>query len=144
VIIRIYNHQKDLKIDKSLTKALVNSVLTHLKVNCDEVSIYFVNQKKITDLHEAFFDDPTPTDCISFPLDDKELGEVFVCPAVAIQYASKKKLDPYDETALYVIHGLLHLIGFDDLEPKERRTMRKKEKSCMHHLKEQRISLGPQ
>lgn len=141
VTISIYNRQKDLKIDKGSARALVLATLKHLKTPFKEVAIYFVTEKQIGKIHDQFFQDPTPTDCISFPIDAEYLGEVFVCPAVAIQYAKKRGLDPHSETALYIIHGLLHLLGFDDLEEKERRTMRKKEKSCMRHLDRLKIDL---
>lgn len=132
-----------MNIDRQALKSLVGSILKYLKVSCEQVGIYFVGEKEISELHQQFFEDPTPTDCISFPLDDTHLGEIFVCPSVAIAYAKKKNLDPYEETALYVVHGLLHLLGYDDLEEKTRRTMRKKEKSCMRHLGELGISLKP-
>jgi probable rRNA maturation factor len=141
VTISIYNRQEDLKVDKGSVRALVLATLKFLKIPFDEVTIYFVSVKEISKLHEEFFQDPTPTDCITFPLDETHLGEVFVCPAVAIQYAEKRKLDPYKETALYIIHGLLHILGYDDLEEKARRTMRKKEKSCMSHLESLGITL---
>lgn len=143
VKVLVYNRQKDLKIGKGSARALVQSTLDHLQIRCEETSIYFVTVKEISRLHDQFFQDPTPTDCISFPLDEDHLGEVFVCPAVAIEYAKKKNLDPYAEASLYVVHGLLHLIGHDDLEEKARRSMRKKEKSCMRHLYEHRSLLAP-
>ena len=136
MIIKVFNRQKDLSIDKGSVKTLVDQVLTHLEIFSKEVAIYFVTPKKISELHGQFFQDPTPTDCISFPIDETHLGEVFVCPAVAIRYAAKNHLNPYEETSLYVIHGLLHLLGYDDLEPKARRIMRKMEKRCMHWLYE--------
>jgi probable rRNA maturation factor len=43
-------------------------------------------------------------------------------------------LDPYRETILYLVHGLLHLVGYNDLEPKDKAAMRRKEKSCMRKL----------
>jgi probable rRNA maturation factor len=141
LFIHISNRQKDLKIYKSSLRALVEATLSHLKIGCEEVSLYLVTRKEICRLHDEFFQDPTPTDCISFPIDDAHLGEVFVCPSTAIDYAKNHHGDPHDETALYCIHGLLHLIGYDDLEPKAKRIMRKKEKSCMDHLKRQGISL---
>ena len=61
-------------------------------------------------------------------------GEIFVCPLAAIAYAKKQESRPYEETALYIVHGLLHLLGYDDLEEKAKKNMRKKEKSCMRHL----------
>lgn len=132
--ISVHNSQKDLKINKGSTRTLVKEVLSFLNVPFEEVAIYFVTEKKICELHDQFFQDPSSTDCISFPLDEKHLGEVFVCPKTAVEYAKKRELDPYQETSLYIIHGLLHLIGYDDLEKNARREMRKKEKSCMRHL----------
>jgi probable rRNA maturation factor len=141
VTVSIYNRQKDLKLNKGSVKTLVLTILRHLKISFEEVGIYFVTENQISKIHDQFFKDPTPTDCISFPIDEIHLGEIFVCPAVAIQYAKKRDLDPYNETALYVIHGLLHLIGYDDLEEKARKAMRKKEKSCMRHLDKLKINL---
>ena len=115
--------------------------LSFFKIPYEEVSIYLVSEKQIAKLHDQFFQDPTSTDCISFPLDEKHLGEVFVCPKVAIVYATERGIDPYTETALYIIHALLHLIGYDDLEKNAKRLMRKKEKSCMHHLERLNIHL---
>jgi probable rRNA maturation factor len=142
--ILIFNKQKDLKLSVKAVKALVRAFLSHEKVECGEISIYFVSEKIICQMHDEFFQDPSSTDCISFPSEIHPLsGEIFVCPRTAINYAEKKGLDSYQETALYLIHGLLHLLGYDDLTPLERRIMRKKEKSCMGELKNLNISLSP-
>lgn len=102
--------------------------------------IHFVTKAKIGALHRTYFDDPSPTDCISFPMDtpSKEalLGEVFVCPAVAVEYAKEHGLDPKNEVLLYVIHGLLHLLGYDDCDPKSRKEMRRQEKQCLRAAEE--------
>ena len=108
-----------------------------LKTN--EVSVYFVTTEEMCCLHLDYFNDPTPTDCISFPLDDSQdqdagyhiLGEVFVCPQTAIDYDAKAA---YSEATLYLVHGLLHLIGYDDLDAKSRRIMRAAEKKYMELL----------
>ncbi len=134
--IDLFNNQKDLPIDKSRLRLLVREVLSFLEISPKELAIYFVEEKKISELHEQFFQDPTVTDCITFPIDEEFLGEIFVCPKVALTYAKKRGLDPQKEVLLYVIHGILHLIGYDDLDPKERRSMRKMEKSCMRHLEQ--------
>jgi len=143
VKIHVYNRQKDLPLNKLSAIELIRATLEYLGVCCSEVAVYFVSEKKICELHEQFFQDPSPTDCISFPIDDSYLGEIFVCPAAALSYAEKGGIDVYEETALYVVHGLLHLMGFDDLEEKARRIMRKKEKSCMRHLRAVKIFLRP-
>ena len=139
--ITVFNRQKDLKLSTRRTKALVKAVLQSQKVECREIFVYFVNEKQITNLHGEFFNDPTPTDCITFPLDNETLGEIFVCPKAAIDYCKKRGGDPLNETALYIVHGILHLLGYDDLDPVKKRAMRKKEKKCMAHLKDLLISL---
>jgi probable rRNA maturation factor len=141
--INIYNRQKALPLSPSSVKKAAVALLKFLDVSCDEISFYFVTEEKIAKLHAEHFNDPTPTDCITFPLDASYLGDLFICPAVAIKYAEKRNLDPFQETLLYMVHGLLHLLNFDDLEPKQRSSMRKKEKSCMRHLNQLRISLQP-
>lgn len=142
--IHVLNRQKDLPLSVSSVRKLVRSVILLRNVTCQEISIYFVSEAKITQLHGEFFNDPTSTDCISFPIDSETLGEVFVCPKVAMAYASKNHIDPYDETALYVIHGILHLLGDDDLSPIPRRKMRKNEKKCTTHYKALNITLRPE
>ncbi|MBS0625331.1 MAG: rRNA maturation RNase YbeY [Verrucomicrobia bacterium] len=141
--VSVSNQQKNLKISTRAVKEIVLAVLALEKAEeWEDASIYFVTEKKICQLHDEFFQDPSPTDCISFPIGfDGTLGEVFVCPKTAVLYAEKNNLDPYEETALYIVHGLLHLLGYDDLEEKARRVMRKKEKSCMRRLSDLKISL---
>lgn len=139
--ISIYDRQKELPLQKLLIRKAARELLSYLKISCDELSLYFVSEEEICALHDQFFDDPSPTDCITFPLDESHLGEIFICPATALAYANKRKLDPRRETLLYLVHGILHLIGHDDLEPVKRKSMRKMEKLCMAHLKAKGISL---
>ncbi len=141
--VNVSNRQKALPLSKSSVKKAVEALCLFLEISCDELSIFFVTEKKISALHAQFFNDPTPTDCITFPIDKSYLGDLFICPETAIQYASKQGIDPYTETLLYLVHGILHLIGYDDLEPIQRRAMRKMEKTCMSHLSKQRIKLTP-
>ncbi len=125
------------------------SLLKFLDVTCDEIAIHFVSKRQIAKLHAIYFQDPTPTDTISFPLDNEifhphlghHLGEVFVCPAVAQEYAKERELNSYLEATLYLVHGILHLIGYDDLTPKDKRKMRQKEKACMKHLQKEQVVL---
>jgi probable rRNA maturation factor len=143
------NRQRALSISPGGVERLVQTFLEWKHVSCDEVSIQFVEKEEMCRLHDDFFDDPTPTDCISFPIDHPKnsqeeysvLGEVFVCPEVGIEYANSKKTNPYTEVSLYVIHGLLHLLGFDDQEEKERMIMQGEENSAMEYLKENKVLL---
>lgn len=141
--------QEALPIDLDAASQLVTTFLKWRNVQCNEVTICFVTKKSISKLHADHFDDPTPTDCITFPIDSPEeggegpriLGEVFVCPEVAIEYTQKEGGDPYEEVSLYVIHGLLHLLGFDDIEKEDREEMRREEKSAIDYLKKNKVML---
>jgi probable rRNA maturation factor len=140
VKIHVLDEQSCLAINISNVKALVKAVIAFENQKAHEVTIHFVSKEKISALHAQFFDDPSVTDCISFPMDDEEeeyrvLGEVFVCPEVAIEYADSHQGDPLIETALYIVHGLLHLMGYDDIDEKDRKLMRATEKKHIVNLK---------
>lgn len=146
--IALFNEQQDLLIAPASVRAVVRAVLAFEKRKTDDVAVHFVSEEKIAQLHGEFFNDPTPTDCISFPLDEESsfgrhvLGEVVICPAAAIKYAGKESA--YLETTLYLVHALLHLLGYDDIDPRERRKMRAAEKKHMVHLISSQSLLLPQ
>lgn len=150
MLVNTFSSQDDLQISEACVQAIVETVIHLEHQTCDEVSIYFVNTEEICQLHDEFFEDPSPTDCISFPMDCEldetpylVLGEVFVCPATAIEYAKREKVDPYEETTLYIIHGLLHLMGYEDLEEEDIVKMREAESRHLHHIKKLNLVLKP-
>lgn len=142
--IDVLNQQKDLKFKSTIAKTIVKEVLAYESFETDEVTLYFVSDEQMRQLHQDFFNDPTPTDCISFPIDGIEerhlgshlLGEIFICPKTAIRYlgAEATMSSIYQETTLYLIHGLLHLLGYDDLTPKDRKKMKLAEQRILDHL----------
>lgn len=140
MLISVYNRQKDVKISKAKIKKIVAATIAFEGEHCDEVAVHFVTTDEICDLHKQFFNDPSPTDCISLPIDDASethylvLGDVFVCPETAVRYAALNHCDLMNEITLYVVHGLLHLMGYDDIKVKDRRLMRAAEKRHMDHL----------
>jgi probable rRNA maturation factor len=81
-----------------------------------ELSVSFVDEAEIADLHVRFMDEPGPTDVLSFPLDGVDedgvrlLGDVVIAPAVA---ARNNPDDPAAELRLLLVHGILHLLGYD-------------------------------
>lgn len=141
--IQVFNQQKDLKISKRAVKIFVATALSYLDVTCDEVHINFVTEKKICQIHKDFFNDPSPTDCITLPIDDQKtpgyclLGEVFICPKAALAYDN-----PYEETKLYIVHTLLHLIGYQDDTPRARAAMRTREKEILNHINKKNLQLS--
>ena len=147
VKVNIFDEQPSLSFSQSKVKELVCEVITFEREFCDEVNIYFVNKDKISELHGTYFNDDSPTDCISFPMDEKMeggtriLGEVFVCPEIAVEYAKAHGVDPYTETSLYIVHGLLHLMGYDDIKEQDRGTMREAEARHMENLEKHNLLL---
>ncbi len=98
-----------------------------------ELSIAFVDRDYIAQLHDQFMGDPSPTDVITFPPDPDldQAGEIIVCPQVAMQFSKKENLAFTDELSLYLIHGYLHLCGFDDIEDSDRVLMRRAEQQAL-------------
>jgi len=147
--ITITNEQDDLLFDTSPLPGMVEEIVRHEGHHADEVSLNFVDEATICALHKRFFNDPSFTDCISFPmrqtgLDYKILGEIFVCPLAAVSYTEGSGGDPYEEVMLYIIHGLLHLMGYDDIGAQESQEMRKAEKRHLDNLKQLNIRIAPQ
>ncbi len=114
-------------------------------LHCDEIAFHFVSEKQICKLHDQFFNDPSPTDCITLPIDSPNapgyifLGDVFVCPKAALELTTKTGSDLYKEITLYAVHGLLHLLGYDDMNTKDKRKMRRAEAKAMDHLNKAKL-----
>jgi probable rRNA maturation factor len=147
VEVYLADNQSALKINPIRVINLAAEVVRHEKMSFDEVTIHFVGTDEICALHQQYFNDPSPTDCISFPLDDSDtegyrvLGDVFVCPQTAIDYAKAHTIDSYQELTLYIVHGLLHLMGYDDIDEADRSNMRSAEEKHMNHLKKKGLLL---
>lgn len=139
--IAVFNNQKRFPINEEAVIHLVREVIKAENRKCNEAAIHFVGTKKICSLHAIYFDDPSVTDCISFPIDSEDagpysvLGEVFVCPQTAFSYVKKHGGDLYEEISLYVVHGLLHLLGYDDIAENDQKVMRSREHFHMQNLK---------
>ena len=94
------------------------------------VSIALVDDARIRDLNRRFLGHDWATDVIAFPLDDAAddlLGEVVVSTETAIREAARRNSEAMDEVLLYVVHGILHLLGYDDHAAADRRAMRRRE-----------------
>ncbi len=138
--VQVIDEQNCLRLSPDSIRAVAQSVIELENRKCDEVAIYLVSTATICELHQQHFNDPSPTDCISFPIEDEAgpyhmLGDVFVCPETAMTYATEHDKNPYEETTLYIVHGLLHLMGYDDIDPVDRKAMRTAERRHLSHLR---------
>jgi probable rRNA maturation factor len=85
-----------------------------------ELSVSLVSTGEMRDLHRRFAGRPDPTDVLSFTMDEEGLlGDVVICPEVA----ARQNADVDAELRLLLVHGILHLLGYDHREDEERRAM---------------------
>lgn len=144
--IKVTNEQNDLKISKPKVKAVVKATLKFLKIQTGGLNVHFVTKRKICTLHKKYFNDPTLTDCITLPCDREEsehrfLGDVFICPFAAMAYTTKYGGDPYHELNFYLMHTLLHLLGWEDDKPAKRKSMFQEQNRLLEHLHTKNLSL---
>lgn len=144
----VLNEQSDFAFDPAEVVDLVKEVVHFEGQQFNEVAIYFISNERMCELHQDFFDDPSPTDCISLPMDEEEngeyrhLGEIFVCPFIAKEYVSLHGGSCAEEVTLYIVHGLLHLMGYDDIAEPDEAEMRTAEARHINHLKEKGLCLS--
>jgi probable rRNA maturation factor len=134
IAIHITNRQKALPIDRRRVRRVVEAVLCDAEIADARISVAFVGDRTIAALHQRFLDDPEPTDVLSFVLErsgNSLEGEVVVSAETARARAAEYKSTPEDELVRYVIHGLLHLVGFDDATSRQRTVMRNKERAYL-------------
>lgn len=81
-----------------------------------EVSLSLVTEDEIQQLNKNYRGIDAPTDVLSFENDEELLGDVIICPHVARQHALDFDSDFVSEMELMLVHGLLHLLGYDHVE----------------------------
>ena len=118
--------------DPQLIERAVQATLQHCDRQDLPVSLLLTDDAEISRIHGEFLDDPTPTDVISFPMDDS--AELVVSTETARRVAAEHGHDWQAEVALYIVHGLLHCCGFDDIEEGDRQQMRIAERAVLGQL----------
>jgi probable rRNA maturation factor len=101
------------------------------------VDVVLVGERRLRELHRRFLGDDTPTDVIAFDLEDEGPGpsaEIYASVPCAVRVARERGVSPARELALYLVHGALHLCGYDDHRMADRRRMRVVEKSILTRL----------
>ena len=83
-----------------------------------QVSVLIVSDRQIASLHKQFMNESGPTDVITF-----QHGEIFISGEMAKRNAERFKNSLMNELRLYIVHGLLHLHGFDDRDPENAKKM---------------------
>ncbi len=127
--------QEIVPIDKAYFRKVAQSVLGEEGVKKASVSLAFVDDPTIHRLNKQFLDHDEPTDVLSFPMGGGKSGlegELVIGVEVARRIAREHGHSEKAELALYTIHGILHLVGYDDKSFTKAVKMRNAER---HHLK---------
>jgi len=130
------NNESGIEVDESALLRLAAYELDFLRVHPDaELAILLVDEAAMEQLHVQWMDEPGPTDVLSFPMDELRpgsddeitpaglLGDIVLCPQVAVAQAEEAGHSVLDELLLLTAHGMLHLLGFDHAEPEDEREM---------------------
>jgi probable rRNA maturation factor len=114
-----------------------------------EVAITFVDPTEMTVLHEQYMGKDGPTDVLAFPLEDSvpgsppaatasgppvALGDVVICPDVVRANTEGDESLFADEMALMVVHGLLHLLGYDHIDDADAEQMEAQERRYLEQV----------
>lgn len=129
-------NETDFEIDISKVSSLASFAIARMKVHPQaDLSIIFVDEEAIAELNKRWMDEVGPTDVLSFPMDELRpgdssdlvaeslLGDIVICPQVAENQASAANKPVQDEINLLLVHGFLHLLGFDHAEAEEHKRM---------------------
>jgi len=130
------NNESGHEADEAELAAVARYVLDEMHVHPQaDLSVLLVDVEVMTDLHVRWMDEPGPTDVLSFPMDELRpgrdgeptpaglLGDVVLCPAVAMEQARAAGHSTAEELLLLTVHGILHLLGYDHAEPAEEKEM---------------------
>ena len=137
--LEIINLQKLYPVDTKSIKKIVRGVLKFEKQDA-ELNIVFTDNKRVKEINKTFLGHNYATDVITFAYDeasinnDKALGEIIISVEMAKKLAQKHDCAVEGEIALYLVHGLLHLFGYNDKQRKEAKKMHQREGELLSSL----------
>lgn len=143
--LQIRNRQRTKRLDTEYLRGIVESLLAEeLHLGKYELALEFVSAKKMASLNEQFLAHKGSTDVITFDYregyglteTDSELaGEIFISVPDAIEQSREFSTTWQEELIRYAVHGVLHLLGYDDLEPGKRKRMKREENRLVRRVK---------
>jgi probable rRNA maturation factor len=133
-IIDVADEQSVLKADRHRIRLAVERVLEQAAVRRAEISVAVVEDSTIRELNHRYLDHDCATDVLSFVLahcEERLDGQIVVSAEMARSQAARYGWSPADELLLYIVHGALHLVGYDDATPADRAEMRRQERTVL-------------
>jgi probable rRNA maturation factor len=140
----ISNRQRTKKINLRLVKQIAQALLVELKIKNAELGISLVGAEEMAAMNWKFLRHEGATDVITFDYGEKRKaesgkrkllhGELFICVDEAVSQAKNFNANWQSEIVRYIVHGVLHLLGHDDLTPELRRKMKRAENLVLRKL----------
>ncbi len=133
-------NRSNISVDQEKLQKIAISVMEELKLHPEqELSLSLVDVEEMAELHQKWMNESGPTDVMSFRLSeiaefDFSLGDVVICPAIAQKDAIKLKKSPAEHLVFLLVHGILHLIGFDHQVASEKKNMQQQEVKLMKKI----------
>lgn len=128
--VEIANEQSACSVDESLIRQAVQEILGAEGVTDGQISVALVDDPTIHEINRRHLQHDYPTDVISFVLEREDGyldGEVVASADTACTVARELGWPAQNELLLYVVHGTLHLVGYDDQSDSDREEMRARE-----------------
>jgi probable rRNA maturation factor len=138
--LRFFNRQKTRAISVPLLRRVTSRLLEQLESKDGyELGVHIVGAQEMARINEQFLQHEGSTDVITFNYREGKkrtavLGEIFICIDDAIKQAKEFRTTWQSEIVRYVVHGVLHLLGYDDLKPDLRRVMKREENRYVNSL----------
>lgn len=130
------NNESGLEADSPGLVRLATFALDQLRIHPQaELSILLVDEDTMSAYHEKYMGEPGPTDVLSFPMDELQppeddeepplgmLGDIVLCPAVTSRQAAEHGRSADAEAEYLLVHGMLHLLGYDHADDEEKAEM---------------------
>ncbi len=130
-MILIADLQDALPLPLAKIRRLARRVIAGEKLGTGDLSIAFVDRATMRRVNRTFLRHDYDTDVLAFPLDGSLIGEVVVSTDFAVKEARRRRLPALEELSRYVVHGILHLAGFDDHRPADKARMWKRQEKYL-------------
>ncbi len=135
ITVDVSDRQTAMRVSARKLQRVVREVLSFEGIDAAEICIRLVGDRSMAMLNRRWLSHEGPTDVITFPLSDENdavlVGDIVVSTETARRVAGELGWPARHELAYYVVHGLLHLAGYDDRAAADRRAMRARERLAM-------------
>ena len=137
--LRLQNRQRTRPVNLRFLRRIIKALLQdHFGADSFDFGIYLISTPEMTHLNETFLRHKGSTDVITFDYSENAAGllhaEIFICIDECVRQARQFKTTWQSELTRYLIHGLLHLQGHDDVRPAPRRKMKVQENRLLHEI----------